>query len=263
MTTNLKDKIYKVAHRKVILRNFQAPGDIVVLTAAIRDLKLSYPNFLIDVRTTAMEIWENNPYLTPLNENDKNVEIYDVGYPLIHNSNEGSYHFIHGFRKDIEDKLKIKIKPEFLRGDIHISDAERGWYSAVYEELGKDVQYWIINAGYKNDYTCKQWDFQRYQKIIDELPEITFVQIGVKDASHIHPKLTGKNLINLVGETSNRQLIRLIYNSFGVITPCLILSLLILALKDKVERALSSLEAESLITGSKLLINSFYILVGC
>lgn len=206
--------------RKVILRNFQSPGDILMLTAAVRDLKLSHPNIMVDVRTHCPQIWENNPYLTSLNENDKDVEIYDVGYPLIHESNEGPYHFIHGFRLDIEDKLNVKIKPTKLKGDIHISDIEKKWYSAIYEKLQKDVPYWVINAGYKKDFTCKQWDFDRYQKIIDSFPKIQFVQIGLIHPFHVHPRLKGNNLISLIGQTDNRQLIRLIYNSFGVITPC-------------------------------------------
>lgn len=38
--------------RKLILRNFQSPGDIVMLTAAVRDLHRTYPGeFITDVRT--------------------------------------------------------------------------------------------------------------------------------------------------------------------------------------------------------------------
>ena len=55
---------------------------------------------------------------------------------------------------------------------------------------------------------------------MNDNPNVTFVQIGVIDPHHIHPPLVGKNVINLVGRTDLRQLIRLIYNSFGVITPC-------------------------------------------
>ena len=39
--------------RKLILRNFQSPGDIVMLTAAVRDLHRAHPGeFLTDVRTS-------------------------------------------------------------------------------------------------------------------------------------------------------------------------------------------------------------------
>ena len=38
--------------RDVILTNYQSPGDIVMLTAAVRDLHSKYPgDFLTDVRT--------------------------------------------------------------------------------------------------------------------------------------------------------------------------------------------------------------------
>ena len=55
--------------RRLILRNFQSPGDIVMLTAAVRDLHLTYPDqFVTDVRTPCPELWEHNPYLTPIAE---------------------------------------------------------------------------------------------------------------------------------------------------------------------------------------------------
>ena len=48
--------------RRLILRNFQSPGDIVMLTAAVRDLHLTYPGeFVTDVRTSCPELWESNP----------------------------------------------------------------------------------------------------------------------------------------------------------------------------------------------------------
>ena len=46
----------KSSVRKIILRNRQSPGDIVVLSAAVRDLHLTYPGqFLTDVRWGAMD----------------------------------------------------------------------------------------------------------------------------------------------------------------------------------------------------------------
>ena len=44
---------YGRAMRKLILRNFQSPGDIVMLTAAVRDIHRAHPGeFLTDVRTS-------------------------------------------------------------------------------------------------------------------------------------------------------------------------------------------------------------------
>ena len=70
--------------RKLILRNFLSPGDLVMLTAAVRDLHRCHPGkFLTDVRTSCPELWEHNPHLTPLRETDPGVEQIDCHYPLI------------------------------------------------------------------------------------------------------------------------------------------------------------------------------------
>ena len=55
--------------RKIILKNFQSPGDIVMLTAAVRDIHRSHPGmFITDVRTPCGHLWESNPLITPLKE---------------------------------------------------------------------------------------------------------------------------------------------------------------------------------------------------
>jgi hypothetical protein len=57
--------------KKFILQYHRAPGDTLVMTALVRDLKLTYgDDMLIDVITPYPDIWRHNPYLTPLNAND-------------------------------------------------------------------------------------------------------------------------------------------------------------------------------------------------
>lgn len=195
---------------KYILKNYQSPGDIVMLTAAVRDLKLSHPKIEIDVNTSCPELWENNPYLT----RGIKGKIIKADYPLIHESNEGQYHFIHGFRKHLEEKLELKIKPTKFKGDIHISEEEKGWMSQV-EEMGITDKFWIINAGGKYDFTAKWWNPVSYQKVIDQFKgKITFVQVG--QLEHWHPELKGA--VNLIGKTNLRQLIRLVYHCVGILT---------------------------------------------
>ena len=63
--------------RKLILRNFQSPGDVVMLTAAVRDLHRCHPGeFLTDVRTSCPDLWRHNPHLTPLSEDDPEVRVW-------------------------------------------------------------------------------------------------------------------------------------------------------------------------------------------
>jgi len=48
--------------RRLILRSFQSPGDVVMLTAAVRDLHAACPGqFVTDVRTSADALWLHNP----------------------------------------------------------------------------------------------------------------------------------------------------------------------------------------------------------
>lgn len=209
--------------RRIILQNFQAPGDVVMITAAVRDLHVNHPGrFLTDVRTSSMPIWESNPHITKLDENDPRVEVHKLEYPLIHQSNQGPWHFSEAFTEEIEDKLGVRIKKRLGRGDIHIGPNEETWgfteRSSWFSEYGYDpeINYWILNAGYKNDFTCKMWPEERYQQVVDHFRgQLVFVQVGHKD--HNHPNLEG--VINLVGKTDDRQLIRLVWSSSGVVTP--------------------------------------------
>lgn len=198
----------------IIFQNYQAPGDILMLSAAIRDLHRCYPNkFITGIETTAREVWENNPYL--VNLSPRRVRILRVGYPLIHRSNQCGLHFIQGFIDDINKKLNLKIRLTEFRPDIHWSKGE----------LCKPLiegDYWVIISGGKADFTTKWWDPERYQEVVDRLSDkIKFVQIGGKPAGggarHYHPPLN--NVINLVGKTNLREAFRIVLHAKGIITP--------------------------------------------
>ena len=61
--------------RKLILRNFQSPGDIVMITAAVRDIHRAHPGeFLTDVRTSCPALWEHNPHVTAIADDEPGVE---------------------------------------------------------------------------------------------------------------------------------------------------------------------------------------------
>ncbi len=156
--------------RKLILRNSLSPGDIVMLTAAVRDLHLTFPGrFLTDVRTSCAERWEHNPYLTPLDESDPEVEDIHCEYPLIHQSNHLPYHFIHGIRLFLCERLGVDTRPHALKGDVHLTDQEKGWLSQVDEITGAaGTRFWIVVSGGKTDFTNKWWDPDRKQAVVDQ-----------------------------------------------------------------------------------------------
>jgi len=63
--------------------------------------------------------------------------------------------------------------------------------------------YWLITAGEKGDWTCKTYAFEKWQEVVQKLPQIKFVQLGSK--GHKHPKLEGNNVVNLIGKTEDRH----------------------------------------------------------
>jgi ADP-heptose:LPS heptosyltransferase len=207
--------------RKLILRNGQSPGDIVMLTAAVRDLHRAYPGeFATDVRTPCPAIWEHNPYLTPIADDDPEAQVLDCEYPLIHRSNDAPYHFIHGFIEHLNERLGLAVEPTAFRGDIHVSELEKSWFSTVHEIVGEQLPFWIVVAGGKNDYTVKWWDPARYQRVVDHFAgHVLFVQVG--EHGHVHPPLRG--VIDLRGRTDLRQLIRLVHHAQGVLCPVTLL----------------------------------------
>lgn len=213
--TSLALRIVKAAqNRKVILKQVGSPGDIVMLSAAVRDLKLNHPDILVNVQTRSPAIWENNPYLSPVTFDDPNTEFVQVGYYFPHHPHNVPYHQLHAFRKSLELNLNLEIKPTAFKGDIHLSPEEEGWISQV-EEMGVKEKFWVIFAGQKYDLTAKWWDPAYFQEVVDHFRgRITFVQCGNK--GDWHPPLDG--VINLVGKTTLRQVIRLIHHSIGVVT---------------------------------------------
>jgi len=214
--------------QKLLLINRLSPGDILVMTNAIRDLHLAHPNkFITDVRTPCPDIFKNNPYITKLQYDEaeyNNINSWfasnvgktkilgdiiciDMQYPLIHQSGARGAHFAEGHREFLEETLKIKIPQTKIRPELYLTETEKN------SRIIKD-KYWVINAGSKGDYTLKQYPY--YQEVVDLLKDkITFVQIGVK--SHNHKPLKG--VIDMVGKTDNtRDLFSLIYNAEGVIS---------------------------------------------
>lgn len=201
----------------LLIRQTQSPGDIIMLTAAIRDLHLAYPGkFRTDVmiRKPCQELFENNPYITALERNAPTTNTLQAHYPLHNHSNQLPFHFIHGFRQDLEQKLGLPIDPTCFYGDLHLTAEEEENPLPL-----KDNPFWIVNAGCKYDYTNKLWEFARFQQIVDHFKDITFVQIGSSNKYHFHKPLEGKNVINLIGRTTLRQCMSLMYHAFGVITP--------------------------------------------
>jgi ADP-heptose:LPS heptosyltransferase len=211
---------------KIIFKCEHAPGDLVVLSAVIRDLHKCYPGrFLTDIRSCKDELFLNNPYLSRLSEDDPEVRIVQVENKYIQHVPHFAGHYIHGCAAEINDALGLNIQVGALKGDIHLSAAEKQLRAvwAVEKPCLQEIKgylkgrpFWVIAPGWKTDVTIKAWDPINWQTVIDHyFPSIRFIQVGGYGEKCINPPL--RNVLNLSGRTDARQLCRLVYLSAGVL----------------------------------------------
>src|SRR5690349_18080041 len=130
---------------RLILRSHFALGDIVLLTAAVRDLHRCYPGaFVTDIRSGYPDLWLNNPHVQRLDPATAGVTQLDLEYPLINFSNHVPYHAIHGYIDALNEKLGLDVHGTEFKGDIHLSEAERTAPSQIAELMGKEIPFWLV-----------------------------------------------------------------------------------------------------------------------
>lgn len=203
---------------RIILRNTQSPGDYIVLSAALRDISRAHPGrfeFMMDVPQQA--VFQHNPYTK---QYPKSVGRQVVAkYPLIHKSNQVKVHFLWGFIEYLNQQLSTKAVLTEFRPDLYLTAEEKQTAPA-----GVKRPYWVFASGGKKDFTAKWWDPTWWQLVVNSMKDrVTLVQVG--GGSHVHPRLT--NVHDLVGKTSFRDLMRLIYHSEG--TLCVVTCLMHIA----------------------------------
>ncbi|MBC7784077.1 MAG: ADP-heptose--LPS heptosyltransferase [Burkholderiales bacterium] len=202
----------------LVLQCRLSPGDVLMLTAAVRDLHRAFPGqFITDIETSAPDLWAYNPWITKLDRSQRsNASVLEMHYPLINSSNQKPVHFLQGYIDFLERCLRLRVPVTEFRGDIYLSGEERNWTNQVEETFGFKGTYWIMMAGGKYDFTAKWWPPDYYQEVVDRLAgRVQFVQCGEKH--HWHPPLRG--VFDLVGKTSIRQFVRLMYHAQGVVCP--------------------------------------------
>jgi ADP-heptose:LPS heptosyltransferase len=202
--------------RTIILRNHLSPGDVLAMTAAIYSLHKQHPGrYLTAVDTTAPALFEHNPDIITLETaKARGAEEVQTHYPAINESNQRAIHFLQAYCEYFSDALQVKVPLLTNKPMLYLSPEEKAWLPQVHEITGRPTKYFLVCAGYKNDFVAKFWGHAAYQSLVDILRgKIVFVQIG--DASHNHQPL--KNVISLVGKTDQRQLVRLVYHSQGAV----------------------------------------------
>lgn len=206
--------------RKILLQHRRSPGDIVTMTALVRDIQRTYPGeFLVDVDTPIKDIWRHNPYITRFDrKKEADLEVYRLSYgDSIPRAGKQAIHFLTAWHADFFKQTGIKVPLTEPKPDLHLTAEEK-------DEKLISGRYWAVVAGGKLDFTTKHWSYVRHQQVVDILRYlgIPVVQLGAKDKGiagvappHYHPELQG--VLDLVGRTRFRDFMRLIYQADGVI----------------------------------------------
>ncbi len=204
---------------RLILTTGLCPGDVLTLTAAVESLHLIYPGeYETDVRTPAAEIWQHNPRITPIPDGDPDARKIECHYPSIGRSNQEPVPFLAGYTSHLGEQLGRPLRCVVNRPQLYLSPEEASWQNHISQHFtgGKQVPYWLVNAGVKADYTAKSWPIEHYQAVIDTtLGDVQWVQVGA--AEHGHPAL--RHVIDLRGKTDHRQFLRLVYHASGGLGP--------------------------------------------
>lgn len=199
----------------LIFKQWQAPGDLLMLTCAIRDLHLMYPDkFRTDVFCCYPEVFFNNPYITYFPK-DGTVEVIDLEYAATRDKLAPlGYHFSSVFHFMFNEMFNLKLMKTSMRPDIYLTRDERS--DKIVERLELEKPYWIINCGVKQDIPVKGYPPSLWQKAVDILVEegIKLYQVG--SHNDIHPTIS--RIKSLVGKTENlRDYFSLVYHSSGCI----------------------------------------------
>jgi len=192
---------------KVLLSNLQPMlGDRLMFTPVVRDFKKAHPDWEIGVESIGPEIWDNNPHIVNMTKPDK---VFNIGPGKVtRGSKTNGLHITAAFRCSLEEHLGEPVQQGEFKPEIFLSEAEKN-------NRLIDGRYWVINIDC-GPFSAKRWWPERFQQLIEQLPEITFVQVGLKKDNQI--RLRGPNVIDLIDQTKIRELFSLVYNAEGCIS---------------------------------------------
>jgi ADP-heptose:LPS heptosyltransferase len=200
---------------KILLYNNLCPGDLLIMTGALEALHQQYPGrFLTDINCFHPDIYANNPHITKLNPKDPEVIHFWTTYPLVNKTNGRPIHFLEGYVDWFRTQFDIDLVLDVNKPFIYLNETEKNEKSLV-EQLTGIKKYWIVNAGWKNDYTIKRWPTHYFQEVVDHFKgKVAFAQIGLLDKKfHNHPALL--DVVDLRGKTNIRQLMKACYHAQG------------------------------------------------
>lgn len=176
-----------------------ALGDALMMTCGIRDFKRAYPEVEVRATSIAPRIWDNIPYINQELDAEKKINI-GTGW-LTNKSNSLNLHMANAYRLSIQNATGLRFEQGPIRPDIWLSEEEYDASPLI------EGPYWVIIAGGEPGWPLKCYPIERWQEVVNMLPQIKFVQLGAEEHTHLHGRLENQkgNLIDMVGKTQDPQ----------------------------------------------------------
>lgn len=196
---------------KILFTTNNHLGDVLICTSVLSNIKRSFPNLRLGLKSEYNEVFENSDFFDP----EINIDNYDkmmkIEYAPFSQKTASGGTCCEGFNRSINDRFFSPLGRGFDIIDkfpiLNLTEEEKA--PAPY------YQYWVINANWQ---TCSETKaYPWYQEIVNLRPDIVFVQIGSQESRDVQQSLD--NVVDLRGKTNIRELISLISKSKGVLGP--------------------------------------------
>jgi hypothetical protein len=185
--------------------------DALGLTALPRNIALAHPNrYTIHVITNYPMLWANNPHIasscSTTTKTVRTTQLREINMDYIQPTiciDHIQQHFITQSQQIFEDIECITLPYRYAKGDLYFSAREQ-------EQKPIEGRYWALFTG---NAATKTWSTARWQQVVDRL-----AQVGIKivQCGCAAPKLD--HVINMVGQTSLREVLQLILHAEGVLS---------------------------------------------
>jgi len=132
------------APRRLLLVNNCSPGDVLMLTAAVRDLHKAHPGqYVTGVETECPDLWLNNPYVTALDPASPGIRRIDCQHPrMLDRCNHRPGHYIESVHNLLSRKLRRPVPLTRFAPDVHLTAKEK-----ERPPHGLSRRYWAMVAG--------------------------------------------------------------------------------------------------------------------
>ena len=184
-------------------------GDSAIMTGAIHNVKMAYPQVSFAYVGWAPELWENNPDIT---RKPPMVILPKILYGSLDEEQRAAFgNVVEAFTHSICKNLQVPMVPVVTRTPYLILTEKEKEESRTWN--GK----WLLNANCQSNSRSK--GYPHWQEVANALKDdINIVQVGSQEHRNISPSL--ENVTDYRGRSENvRHYLSMIYGCDGIISP--------------------------------------------